>query len=272
MKDDDYFDQDLVPDTPPLPALRTDDALTEEETLMGLPDAEPHDTGRTEAAASAPPVAAAPKKPAWEWMGYGVKAWAGFGVLFLVLTGWLVWPDAPARRAAEPLEDTAPAQNAPGTEQTPPALSVQAQAGSTDRLQQELTTLMSAQQHYSQQNREDIAQLARRMDDEDRLLNALETRLSALEAAQLAALKKAQTAPAPRAPEPVPSLTHHRRRAVPRASTAGWSVNTVYPGMAWLRHGDSTWAVQPGDTLQGLHITGIDVTRREVLTDHGVIH
>lgn len=52
---------------------------------------------------------------------------------------------------------------------------------------------------------------------------------------------------------------------------AGFEVNTVYKDQAYVRHGDSTYIVQVGDTIEGVQILAIDADQRRVITPVGVI-
>ncbi len=51
----------------------------------------------------------------------------------------------------------------------------------------------------------------------------------------------------------------------------GYEVNSIYRGMAWVRVGDRVHVVRPGDQLQDLTITSIDVLSRTVRTNRGDI-
>jgi hypothetical protein len=269
MKDDDFFDQDLEPDTTPAPVdtgLMEDNVPATEQTAPEESISDGLTVTGAHAVSSAPAA-----KPAWEFMGYGWKAWVGFAALFTGMTAFALWPDAPPPRAVSaPLIDAATVVS---SHPPPPAsdLTGTSSAAGFDQLQRDMTALMRAQQQYSQQNRADIAALTRRLDAANQQIAALTAREAAQDARLATLAAHPSTVPANTTSPP----SRHHRTHTPsalRASTAGWSVNTVYPGMAWLRHGNSTWAVQPGDTLQGLHITAVDVPHRTVITDHGVIH
>lgn len=71
-----------------------------------------------------------------------------------------------------------------------------------------------------------------------------------------------------------PSAT---RKASPTAHAdalpilAGYALNTIYQNQAWIEHDGATYAVQVGDKIGALAITGIDPRTRRVLTPNGQI-
>ncbi|MFP2517033.1 hypothetical protein [Buttiauxella agrestis] len=113
--------------------------------------------------------------------------------------------------------------------------------------------------------------LSGRQDNSDKRIEALEARIKALE--QMPRPSVSPGAPVRKATshKPVARSTPARTTTAHRSGVTGWRINSVYPGMAWLSDGKSTWAVYPGDTLNGMRIDAIDATRREVRTSRGVI-
>lgn len=245
MKDDDFFDPDLPPVTP-LTTTGTTDTPAKADA--------PHQDAATEEAPAPAQPDAVRKSP--EFLGWSWKAWCGFAVLAAGIATGLLWPEGATAPPANAVLEDVPA---PG-----PADSTTPAAAAPD----DAVRVMTAQQAYSRKNREAIIQYSRRIATLEQKLTTLETRL-----AEQSARLSAQPAPAATTGKTRPAKpvkTAHR--ASRHASTTGWHINTLYPGMAWIARGDSTWAVHPGDTVQGLHITGIDVAHRQVLTDHGTIH
>ena len=259
MKDDEYFDPDLVSGDSPLAHISAVPADS-------LPDTheprESTDIPATEPAEPSPANASPSGKKPLEFYGHNWKTWCGILLAGTLLFTYALWPERPTRPAHGTLVSTPdPAVSvtlpAPATTQTvsPPSPDVSA-------LQQELTTILSAQQQYSGKNREAITLLARRMDEQDKQIAALTARLK-IQDVRLATLAAIPVPPQPK------QIASHRRAA--RTATAGWHISSVYPGMAWLEHDGSTWAVAVGTTLKGLHITAIDPEKREVITAEGVI-
>jgi len=116
-----------------------------------------------------------------------------------------------------------------------------------------------------------VTSLSGRQDNSDKRIEALEARIKALE--QMPRQSVSPGAPVRKATshKPVARSTPARTTTAHRSGVTGWRINSVYPGMAWLSDGKSTWAVYPGDTLNGMRIDAIDATRREVRTSRGVI-
>ncbi|MCP2006154.1 UNVERIFIED_ORG: FtsZ-interacting cell division protein ZipA [Buttiauxella agrestis ATCC 33320] len=116
-----------------------------------------------------------------------------------------------------------------------------------------------------------VTSLSGRQDNSDKRIDALEARIKALE--QMPRPPVSPAAPVRKATshKPVARSTPARTTTAHRSGVTGWRINSVYPGMAWLSDGKSTWAVYPGDTLNGMRIDAIDATRREVRTSRGVI-
>ncbi|WP_435956126.1 hypothetical protein [Dryocola sp. BD626] len=116
-----------------------------------------------------------------------------------------------------------------------------------------------------------MTSLSGRQDNSDKRIDALEARIKALE--QMPRPPVSPAAPVRKATphKSVARSTPARTTTAHRSGVTGWRINSVYPGMAWLSDGKSTWAVYPGDTLNGMRIDAIDATRREVRTSRGVI-
>lgn len=70
-------------------------------------------------------------------------------------------------------------------------------------------------------------------------------------------------APATKKPRPA--------RAETLPVLAGYSLNTIYQNQAWIEHEGATYAVQVGDKIGALTITGIDARARRVVTPDGQI-
>lgn len=70
-----------------------------------------------------------------------------------------------------------------------------------------------------------------------------------------------------------PTLYRGYRQAQSRSGRgiAGYELNSVFRGMAWIQVGEKIHVVRPGDQLQDLTITAIDVPNRVVRTTRGDI-
>lgn len=67
------------------------------------------------------------------------------------------------------------------------------------------------------------------------------------------------------------SATVPSHRGAVAAPLAGYSLNTVFPGQAWIQAGQRVVVVRAGDRLDTLTIERIDPVARRVLTSGGVI-
>lgn len=293
MKDDDFFDPDLEPELnmpviPPVTdasATKETDTPTEDDPDIDIDEEEEEETDNGDVAGHTPRTT--PEKKSLELLGWGWKAWVGFIAIFIAGVAWLVWPEqATVTPAGAQLVDTAaPASAPPASPDTPPQNDKLAESATppvpppapdSDTVTPVMTAQMAAQQQLGQRNQTDIAALTQRIAVLAQQVNTLEARMAAGAtqcAPVTASTVKHVSPPAKHAVAPVKKArpVHRAAQPVTHRTTAGWHINTLYPGMAWLSHGDSTWAVRPGDTLQGLHITAIDIEHRRVITDHGVI-
>jgi hypothetical protein len=110
-------------------------------------------------------------------------------------------------------------------------------------------------------------------------LEDLNARVARLEAeAGRASASAAAPANQPAKPEPPRAARTQAAKKTPPAAhpdplpvLAGYSLNTVYPNQAWIEHDGATYAVQVGDRIGSLAITGIDARARRVVTPNGLI-
>jgi hypothetical protein len=246
-----YFDSDLEPGASPLPELQPE------------PEAEKAET----------PTKDNDQKARRQFMGYDLSTLLIAGGVLVAMLVYAVWPDEPPPRAFVPDHQTAPA-TAPVVEEVPapepeppqPAEPVQPVAPPVDA---------QALQQVSEASQQGINALNGRVSEAERRLTALEARMKAA-GTGTPAPARAVSPPAKRAA--VKSTTTRRTSTVRTGAASqrstgvqGWRVHTIYPGMAWITHGGSTWSVQAGDTLNGMSIRSINATARTVTTDRGVI-
>lgn len=256
-----YFDSELEPAASPLPERHPE---PEEE-------------------ASETPAKDENPKSKRQFMGYDLSTLLIAGGVLIALLVYAVWPDEPPQRAFVPDHQAAPV--AAPTEVEAPALEPEplpAPAPAPEPTQhtepvQPAAPPVDAQvlQQVSEANQQGISLLDGRVSDAERRLAELETRMKAM--------GSGTTAPAKAASKPVKRTavksTSTHRTAAARTGTGnqrssgiqGWRVHTIYPGMAWITHGGSTWSVQTGDNINGMTIRSINATARTVTTDRGVI-
>lgn len=248
-----YFESDLEPGDSPLPELHPEQEAEKAETP-------PKDNDQ---------------KARRQIMGYDLSTLLIAGGALIAMLVYAVWPDEPPPRAFVPDHQAAPApvtapvvEEAPAPEPEPPqpAEPVQPVAPPVDA---------QALQQVSEASQQGLNALNGRVSEAEQRLTALEARMKAA-GTGTAAPASAVSPPAKRTA--VKSSTTRRSSTVRTDSASqrstgvqGWRVHTLYPGMAWITHGGSTWSVQAGDTLNGMSIRSINATARTVTTDRGVI-
>ncbi|EKS7814703.1 hypothetical protein [Edwardsiella piscicida] len=248
-----YFDSDLEPEASPLPELHPEPETEKSETQTKDND----------------------QKAKRQFMGYDLSTLLIAGSVLVAMLAYAVWPDEPPTHAFIPDHQAAPApvaptvvEEAPAPEPEPLQLAepVQPAAPPVDA---------QALQQVSEASKQGINALNSRVSEVERRLTVLEARIKAVEASPPPHASAANQ-PAKRAA--VKSTTTRRTSTVRTGTVSqrstgvqGWRVHTIYPGMAWITHGGSTWSVQAGDTLNGMSIRSINATTRTVTTDRGVI-
>lgn len=248
-----YFDSDLEPGNSPLPELHPE------------PQAEMAET----------PAKDNNQKSRRQLLGYDLSTLLIAGGVLVTMLVYAIWPDEPPPHAFVPDHQAAPAPVTPPVmEETPapdfeppqPAEPVQPTVPPIDA---------QALHQVSEASQQGLNALNRRVSEAEQRLTALEARMK-VAGVGTAASVSAVSSPAKRVtvksspPRRSPTV---RTGAASQRSTGvqGWQVHTIYPGMAWITHGESTWSVQAGDTLNGMSIRSINTTTRTVTTDRGVI-
>lgn len=258
MKDT-YFDTDLEPEASPLPELHP----------------EPEDE------VSETPVKDDNPGPKRQFMGHDLSTLLIAGGVLIALLVYALWPDSPPQRNFVPdhpdTQVTAPVEEeAPAPDPGPPAAVEPELPQHAEPVQPAAPTVdTQALQQVSEANQEGINALNGRVSDAERRLAEIEARLKVI-GNGTAAPAQAVSQPAKRTTVKSTSArrtSHTRTATVSQRNTGvqGWRINTIYPGMAWITHGGSTWSVQAGDTLNGMTIRSINATARTVTTDRGVI-
>lgn len=162
----------------------------------------------------------------------------------------------PVNTSASPEPAPAPQQVAP-VEALPPA----SPSSETDSLAGEVSRALNSQQVYSEKTREGLAALARRVSELEQ---------------QFTELKKQRQETPVVVRQPTVASAAAKPKTSGSASTKGWSghratINSLYPGLAWVTWQGSSWALRPGDRFAGATVLRIDEHKREVVTSSGVI-
>ena len=274
MKQEPFFDSSL-PAENPLPGNVTQppgNPGDEEEkqdglTAAPLPDEAAEEEKETDTESEehneAPPVR--------RWLGLQLKEWGimaavgVIGIIYFIATS----SDTPGASSGQfvqtgsaPPPDT-PAQPA----QNPAPQPISSTPGELEAVKNTFSHILTLQGQFSQQNREAITALSRRLDNDENRIRTLEQQVAALSAGEEALKHAAEQKPAAAA-APVAHKTAHTRRG---PSITGMHINTLYPGMVWMDWNGSTWSLREGDELHGVRIEHIDVDQRKVVTSAGIV-
>ncbi len=163
----------------------------------------------------------------------------------------------PVNTSLRPEPSPAPQQVTPVTEALPPA----SPSSETDSLAGEVSRALNSQQVYSEKTREGLAALARRVSELEQ---------------QFTELKKQRQEMPVAVRQPTVSSAAAKPKTSGSTSTKGWTghratINSLYPGLAWVTWQGSSWALRPGDRFAGATVLRIDERKREVVTSSGVI-
>lgn len=105
-----------------------------------------------------------------------------------------------------------------------------------------------------------VATLQQQVGELQAQLSLLSARLSAVEGRPgIAAVERAKSGSKPNA------------AAAQSSPISGMRLSAVQSGMAWVFWQEKTWAVQVGDSLGAVTVTGIDANSRQVLTTAGTL-
>ncbi|EAO6409468.1 hypothetical protein FCK19_19545 [Salmonella enterica] len=215
------------------------------------------------------------KRPLWDQPKVQIAALAIFAILGLTwkMSGSSTPPSSqpqftvtepvnspapvPVNTSPRPEPSPAPQQIAPVTEALPPA----SPSSEADSLAGEVSRALNSQQVYSEKNREGLAALARRVSELEQ---------------QFTELKKQRQETPVAVRQPTVASAAAKPKTSGGASTKGWSghratINSLYPGLAWVTWQGSSWALRPGDRFAGATVLRIDERKREVVTSSGVI-
>lgn len=208
------------------------------------------------------------KRPLWDQPKIQIAALAIFAILGLTwkMSGSSTPPSSqPQFTVTEPVNAPAPVtvNSSPHPEPSPAAQQVApaSPASETDSLAGEVSRALNSQQVYSEKTREGLAALARRVGNLEQ---------------QITELKKQRQETPVAVKQPTVASTVAKPKTSGSASTKSWSghratINSLYPGLAWVTWQGSSWALRPGDRFAGATVLRIDERKREVVTSSGVI-
>ncbi|MEB8059272.1 conjugal transfer protein TraP [Pseudomonas fulva] len=212
------------------------------------------------------------KKPVW--LGLSIPWLSGCGLLLVLVMWFLFAPDpGPSDDGFSDHMDMQPQQI---TKQTPD-LALNAFGQETEQkigqFQNDTSLLVDPIRSYAEANRAGIEKLSdtvrvqsAKLKDQASNIAELQNQLVDVQA-KLALLS--QTKPR------VKSTNTNRSRAtpevLPKSPLTDMRINSIQSDMAWVYWQQQTWAVQAGDTLGSIKITGIDSAKRQVHTSAGIL-
>ncbi|EBW6765631.1 hypothetical protein DP806_16325 [Salmonella enterica subsp. enterica serovar Saintpaul] len=275
MKQEPFFDSSL-PAENPLPGsdpLPPDDPVEDDiHDSITVASPEEEDTeAETETEAGAVDEEVTGERPVRRWLGLQLKEWAimaAVGVAFIIYYV-ATSSDAPKSGAGQFVQTASappPDATAQPAENSVPQPVIR-DPDELETLKNTFSHILTVQGQYSQQNRDAITTLSRRLDNDEAQIRTLNQQVAAL-TAKAEALEKALVQKPAAPATPVPHQTAHHRRG---PSVSGMHINTLYPGMVWMDWNGSTWSLREGDELHGVRIEHIDVEHRQVVTSAGVV-
>lgn len=145
-------------------------------------------------------------------------------------------------------------------------------SGPAGSAQGELVSMLGSVREASDADREAISKLAATVRAQNVALDGLRRQLDVLQSqngqltTRLTVLEARPVAVVPQVYDSPPT------KVMRRSPTSGMRLDAVQDGMAWVNYQGKTWAVQVGDRLGRVTVTGIDTQTRQVQTSAGSIH
>lgn len=179
--------------------------------------------------------------------------------------------DTSSRRSPAPASPSAPAafeQFGQGASSSEPA-----GAGLTS-IQDEVARMVGGMRSYEEATRTAVERLSETVKSQGVLMGKLQAQVSELQAVNAVLSGRLDTlGQRPGNTVAQPSARSYPSKPAPKISSpvADMHLSAIQNGMAWVRWQDKTWAVQVGDSLGSVRITGIDAPDRQVRTSAGTI-
>lgn len=212
-----------------------------------------------------PPASRQSSRPASEWLTKPVlmgqsAPWLALYAVVLIAAGWYLFApeSSPSTNSLAFAEQDMVANQ--------PTMSMPRFDTNPTQIQDQVVTMVTGVRTYAETNRDAITKLAATVKSLTESQAALKQQISELQAHN--ALLSAR--PAARAVNRTnPSRTTNT--AGTPSPLAGMRVSAIQNGMAWVTWQEKTWAVQVGDTLGPVTVTGIDAKSRRVRTSAGLL-
>lgn len=238
-----------------------------------------------QAAPVPPPAYTPPPNVDQHWLkrpiiwGQSIPWLALYALIFIAAVLFLFRPDPAASTngrafGSQDLQPTA--QSAPlsfdtmSSVQASPSGSMAqaASASSVAQMQDQVAGMVASVRAYGEANREAITQVAASLKVTIENQHKLQQQIEELQAKF--ALSSAPVAQAKPVVRTAAARQPARAAALPEP-LSGMRLSAVQNGMAWVQWQDKTWAVEVGDTLGPVTVTGIDAPSRVVHTSAGTL-
>lgn len=233
-----------------------------------------------------PPAYTPPSRPAQSWLKrpviFGQSApWLALYAVVIIGAGWYLFaPDSKpnVNRLAFSNQDLQPAPQTNSLSFAPVTSPVSSgtQGSSTDsgdlaKMQDQVATMIGGLRSRSEVDRQAIEQLAQKVNALSDSQTQLKQQVSELQAQNALLPARGVVAQAHPGNRAAASTLPKMDRTPASAPLAGMHLSAVQNGMAWVLWQDKTWAVQVGDTLGPVTVTGIDAQSRQVRTSAGTL-
>lgn len=234
-----------------------------------------------QAAPVSPPAYTSPPNVEQHWlkrpivMGQSIP-WLTLYALILIAAGVFIFRPDPAASINGRAFGSQDLQSAPlsfDTASSAPASSSSsmaqaASASSLAQMQNEVAGMVAGVRSYSEANREVITKVAESLKITIENQHQLQQQMDELQAK--VALSSVQVT-SPAKPVAKTAARQPARMADVPGPLSGMHLSAVQNGMAWVQWQDKTWAIEVGDTLGPVTVTGIDAPSRQVHTSAGTL-
>lgn len=246
--------------------------------------------------AESPPTYTAPSEPKLHWLkkpiffGQSIP-WLALYVALIIGAAWFFFAPAPksnVNRLAFGSQDRQPVTqaesfsfgtvDASGTRQSGGSMAQVAPGADLSQMQDQVAAMVAGVRTHSETNRQAIEQVAASLktviDNQTMLKNQvqeLQTQNAELQAKMTLLSVRQGSSPTRNATRAVFGQAVKSDQTAPSNPLAGMQLRGVQKGMAWVYWQDKTWAVQIGDPLGPVTITGIDAQSRQVRTSAGTL-
>jgi intracellular multiplication protein IcmG len=239
-----------------------------------------------QAAPVSPPAYTPPPNVDQHWLkrpiiwGQSIPWLTLYALIFIAAVVFLCRPDSAASSngrafGSQDLQPTA--QSAPlsfdtmSSVQASPGnpMAQAASASSMAQMQDQVAGMVASVRAYGEANREAITQVAASLKVTIENQHRLQQQIDELQAKF--ALSSAPAAVAQAKPVVRTAARQPARAAALPEPLSGMHLSAVQNGMAWVQWQDKTWAVEVGDTLGPVTVTGIDAPSRLVHTSAGTL-